>query len=77
MPTLIRLVISLLFLVGLVYVGMFVLVAYVEPKPKQETIRITTRELLGEPAVPALGSQAPATTTPAPAEAAPAATTTP
>lgn len=71
MPTLIRLVISLLFLVGLVYVGMFVLVAYVEPKPKQETIRIPTRELLGEPVVPALGTQAPATTP------APAATTTP
>lgn len=76
MPTLIRLVISLLFLVGLVYVGMFVLVAYVEPKPKPVTIRIPTRELLGEPAVPALGSQAPAVT-PAQAEAAPAQAATP
>ncbi|WP_224703791.1 hypothetical protein [Devosia aquimaris] len=62
MPTLIRLVISLLFLVGLVYVGMFMLVAYVEPEPKPVTIRIPTRELLGEPATPGLGTPAPAVT---------------
>ena len=67
MPTLIRLVISLLFLVGLVYVGMFVLVAYVEPKPKPMTIRIPARELFGEPATPTIGTPAPAVTA-APAE---------
>jgi hypothetical protein len=60
MPTLIRLVITLLFLVGLVYVGMFALVAYVEPKPKQVTIRIPTRDLLGDPAAPTLGGATPA-----------------
>ncbi len=47
MPTLIRLIIILLFLAGLVYAGMFALVAYVEPTPKQQTIRIPQRDLLG------------------------------
>jgi hypothetical protein len=63
MPTLIRLVITLLFLAGLVYAGMVALVALVEPTPKEVTIRIPARELLGESA-PALPG-----TTPAPAEA--------
>ena len=41
MPTLIRLIITLLFRVaGLVYAGMFALVAFVEPTPKEVTIRI-------------------------------------
>ena len=54
MPTLIRLIITLLFLAGLVYAGMFVLVAVVEPKPKEVTIRIPARDLLNEsaPALP-------------------------
>lgn len=60
MPTLIRLIITLLFLAGLVYAGMFALVAFVEPTPKEVTIRIPQRDLLsgGQPALP--GSQAPA-----------------
>jgi hypothetical protein len=73
MPTLIRLVISLLFLAGLVYAGMFALVAFVEPTPKPVTIRIPARELLGGGA-PALPGTAPAATEPAPVdEPAPAA----
>ena len=73
MPTLIRLVISLLFLAGLVYAGMFALVAFVEPTPKPVTIRIPARELLGGGA-PALPGTAPAATETAPApQAAPAA----
>ena len=54
MPTLIRLIITLAFLAGLVYVGMFALVAFVEPTPKQVTIRIPARDLLGggAPALP-------------------------
>ncbi|WP_375452638.1 hypothetical protein [uncultured Devosia sp.] len=56
MPTLIRLVITLLFLAGLVYAAMFMLVALVEPTPKEVTIRIPARELLGESA-PATGNQ--------------------
>lgn len=62
MPTLIRLIITLLFLAGLVYAGMFALVAFVEPTPKEVTIRIPQRDLLagGQPALP--GSQAPAET---------------
>ena len=60
MPTLIRLVITLLFLAGLVYAGMFALIAFVEPAPREITIRIPQRDLLagGQPALP--GSQPPA-----------------
>lgn len=47
MPTLIRLIITLLFLAGLVYAGMFALVSFVEPTQKEQTIRIPTRDLLG------------------------------
>ena len=47
MPTLFRLLITLLFLAGLVYAGMIALVAFVEPTPKEVTIRIPQRELLG------------------------------
>jgi len=54
MPTLIRLIITLLFLAGLVYAGMFALVAFVEPTPREQTIRIPQRDLLsgGQPALP-------------------------
>ncbi|SMQ86317.1 hypothetical protein SAMN06295905_3621 [Devosia lucknowensis] len=48
MPSLIRLLITLLFLGGLVYAGMFALVTFVEPTPKEVNQRIPTRELLGE-----------------------------
>jgi hypothetical protein len=59
MPTLIRLIITLLFLAGLVYAGMFALVAFVEPTQKEQTIRIPQRDLLsgGQPALP--GQEAP------------------
>lgn len=72
MPTLIRLIITLLFLAGLVYAGMFALVAFVEPTPKEETIRIPQRDLLsgGQPSLP--GTQAPAPVAEPVAEAAPA-----
>ena len=74
MPTLIRLVISLLFLAGLAYAGMFALVAFVEPTPKETTIRIPARELLGggAPALP--GQAAPAAEPAAEAAQEPAAT---
>ena len=49
MPTLIRLVIVLLFLAGLVYGGMVVLVSTVEPTQKEMRVRIPTRDLLAEP----------------------------
>ena len=65
MPTLIRLIIMLLFLAGLVYAGMFALVSLVEPTPKPVTIRIPARELLGGGA-PALPGATP-TETPDPA----------
>lgn len=48
MPTLFRLLISLLFLAGLAYAGMFALVTFVEPTPREVSQRIPTRELLGE-----------------------------
>ena len=66
MPSLIRLIITLLFLAGLGYAGMFALVAFVEPTPKPVTIRIPARELLGGGA-PALPGTAPAATETAPA----------
>ena len=73
MPTLIRLIITLLFLAGLVYAGMFVLVAFVEPKPKEVTIRIPARDLLNEsaPALPGIAGpvEPPSLVTPAPADA--------
>ena len=59
MPSLIRLLITLLFLAGLVYAGMIALVAFVEPTPKQVTVRIPARDLLGGGA-PALPGTAPA-----------------
>ncbi len=67
MPTLIRLIITLLFLAGLVYVGMFALVAFVEPTPKQVTIRIPTRDLLGGGAPVLPGTAEPAATSTQPA----------
>ncbi len=48
MPTLFRLLIALLFLAGLAYAGMFALVTFVQPTPKEVSQRIPTRELLGE-----------------------------
>jgi hypothetical protein len=47
MPTLIRLFILLLFLAGLAYAGMFALISFVQPTPKEVTIRIPSRDLLG------------------------------
>ena len=67
MPTLIRLVITLLFLAGLAYGGMIALVAFVKPAPKEVTVRIPARDLLSQSA-PALPGQAepPSLVTPAP-----------
>jgi hypothetical protein len=48
MPTLFRLLITLLFLGGLVYAGMFALVTFVEPNPREVSQRVPTRDLLGE-----------------------------
>jgi hypothetical protein len=49
MPTLIRLLIILLVLVGLAYGGMFALVAMVQPNEKQVTVRIPARDLVPAP----------------------------
>ena len=46
MPTLIRLIVILLVLVGLGYGAMFALVAMVQPRDKDVTIRIPARDLL-------------------------------
>ncbi|WP_442881865.1 histidine kinase [Devosia sp.] len=71
MPTLIRLIITLLFLAGLVYAGMVALIAFVEPTPKEVTIRIPARDLLsgGQPALP--GSAPSPAEAPAAAQASP------
>jgi hypothetical protein len=70
MPTLFRLLITILFLAGLVYAGMFALVSFVEPNPQEKTMRIPTRELLGEatatrPGLPAPNVTSTPTETPA------------
>jgi hypothetical protein len=46
MPTLIRLIVILLVLIGIGYGAMFALVAFVEPRDKEVTIRIPSRDLL-------------------------------
>lgn len=48
MPSLIRFLITLIFLGGLVFAGMFALVAFVEPMPKEVSQRIPSRDLLGD-----------------------------
>ncbi len=55
MPTLIRFLIVLLFLGALVIGGMLALVAFVEPRDRTVEVRIPTRDILGEPAVPGIG----------------------
>lgn len=67
MPTLIRLIITLLFLAGLVYAGMIALIAFVEPTPKDVTIRIPAAELLngGQRPLPGTERAQPAETAPA------------
>jgi Tat protein secretion system quality control protein TatD with DNase activity len=59
MPTLFRLLITVLFLAGLVYAGMFALVSFVEPNPKDIVQRIPTRDLLGESDAPRPGMPVP------------------
>jgi hypothetical protein len=49
MPTLIRLVVILLVLVGLAYGAMFGLVALVDPGEKEVTVRIPARDLVASP----------------------------
>jgi hypothetical protein len=49
MPTLIRLVVILLVLVGLAYGAMFGLVAIVDPGEKDVTVRIPARDLVASP----------------------------
>lgn len=49
MPTLIRLVVILLVLVGLAYGAMFGLVAMVDPGEKVVTVRIPARDLVASP----------------------------
>lgn len=82
MPTLIRLVIALLFLVGLGYAAMFALTVMVDPGEKDITVRIPARELSAQPiklpdvqtttspATPA-GAPVPITTTPPADQSAP------
>jgi hypothetical protein len=65
MPSLIRLLITLIFLGGLVYAGMFALVAFVEPTPKEVSQRIPTRELLGETETNRPGRMSPLSPAPA------------
>lgn len=56
MPTLFRLLITLIFLAGLGYAGMFALVTFVKPEPKEVSLRVPTRDLLGETNSPQTGA---------------------
>ena len=81
MPTLIRLIVILMVLIGIGYGAMFALVAFVEPRDKDVTIRIPARDLLPQTERDPLVRREIDTTrkpdTPAPAPAAPAAEPTP
>jgi len=83
MPTLIRLVIALLFLVGLGYAAMFALTVMVDPGEKDITVRIPARDLVAQPtrlpdvqttstpaapAAPVPGAPVPVTTSTPPAD---------
>jgi hypothetical protein len=77
MPTLIRLIVVLLILAGLAFGGMVALVATVQPRDKQVTVRIPARDLVPEtqrdPLVRREIDTSRPTTPPAPAVEAPAA----
>jgi len=64
MPTLIRLIVALMFLGGLGFAGLFALTVLVDPGQKQITVKIPAREMVLTPILP--------TPAPAVAEAAPA-----
>lgn len=49
MPTLIRLIVILLVLVGIGYGAMFALTVFVQPRQKDVTIRIPARDLVPQP----------------------------
>lgn len=68
MPTLIRLIVILLVLVGIGYGAMFGLVMMVEPREKDVTIRIPARDLLPQAQREPLVRREINTTRPAPAE---------
>jgi hypothetical protein len=53
MPTLIRLLVALLFLGGLGFAGLFALTIFVNPGQKLVTVRIPARELVLTPVLPA------------------------
>lgn len=55
MPTLFRLLITLVFLAGLAFAGMFALVTFVDVTPREVSQRVPTRDLLGETGTPGGG----------------------
>jgi len=67
MPTLIRLIVALLFLGGLGFAGLFALTVFVDPGQKQITVKIPTRDMVLTPVVaqpaPAVAEAAPAPAT--------------
>jgi hypothetical protein len=49
MPTLIRLIVALLFLAGLAFAGVFALTIFVDPGEKEITVKIPARQLVASP----------------------------
>ena len=52
MPTLIRLLVALIFLALLGFAGIYALIVFVDPGQKQITVKIPARELVTTPIVP-------------------------
>ena len=67
MPTLIRLIVALLFLGGIGFAGLFALTVFVDPGQKQITVKIPTRDMVLTPIVaqpqPVVAEAAPAPAT--------------
>ncbi len=59
MPTLIRLIVALLFLGGIGFVGLYALTIFVDPGEKTITVRIPTRDITLTPVVPEPPAAAP------------------
>lgn len=64
MPSLIRFLMTLMVLAGLVYAGMFALTVFVEPNPREMTVRVPNDRLNPRP-IPRVEPPAPVAQEPA------------
>lgn len=59
MPTLIRLIVALIFIGGIGFAGLYALTVFVDPGEKTITVRIPARDIALTPVVPAPPAPAP------------------